>query len=161
QPEDPLDAGRPGTQWHRILLFGDLPDGCAVTVETRAFDDILAGDPVIETGWSIPVSASPASEVPVASPGDKRIAAAAMVLARPGRFLWMRLTLLSNGRRTPRITRIELERPRVGIGRFLPRFFLNSTPEDDFLRRWLAIFEDTSFGGVGKRMDEYAELFDP
>lgn len=159
---DPLDAGRPGSQWHRVLLFGEIPDGCGVRVETRAFDDVLAGDPLIPTGWSLPVLATPSSSVPVSSPGDTRLAAAdAMVLARPGRFLWLRLTLLSNGVATPRITSLEIEQPRVGVARFLPAVFRRSTVEDDFLRRWLALFENTAFDGVAERLDAYSELFDP
>ncbi len=159
---DPLDAVRPGTQWHRVLLFGDIPDGCAIQVETRSFDNVLEGDPLISTGWSIPVRATSNSQVPVSSPGDTRIAAADVaVLARPGRYVWMRITLLSNGVATPRITSIEVEHPRIGIARFLPAVFPASTAEDDFLRRWLSIFEDTAFDGVAERMDAYAELFDP
>jgi len=162
QPEDPLDSGLPGIQWDRILLFGDIPQGCAVQVETRAFDDILGGDPLVPTGWSAPVTATTSSAVQVAPPGDTRqAAAAAMVLAEQGRFLWIRLTLVSNGLATPRITGIEVESPRDSIGRFLPKFIQDSTPEDDFLRRWLSIFENTAFDGVALRMDDYAELFDP
>ena len=162
QGGDPLDSGRPGSQWHRVLLFGDIPAGCAIQVETRASDDILAGDPLVPTGWSQPVTATTSSRVDVASPGDDRPAAAAvMVLAGQGRFLWIRLTLLSNGPSTPRITGIELEQPRDGISRFLPKFIQDSTPEDDFLRRWLTLFENTTFDGVARRMDQYAELFDP
>ena len=159
---DPLDSGLPGSQWHRILLFGDIPAACAVQVETRASDDILAGDPLVPTGWSLSVTATTSSSVDVASPDDDRVAAAAvMVLAGPGRFLWIRLTLMSNGPSTPRITGIELEQPRDGISRFLPKFIRDSTPEDDFLRRWLTLFENTTFDGVAGRMDQYAELFDP
>jgi phage tail-like protein len=162
QGGDPLDSGLPGSQWHRILFFGDIPAGCAIKVETRASDDILAGDPLVPTGWSLAVTATTSSRVDVASPGDERAAAAAvMVLAGAGRFLWLRLTLLSNGPSTPRITGIELEQPRDGISRFLPKFIQNSTPEDDFLRRWLALFENAAFDGVSERMDDYAELFDP
>jgi phage tail-like protein len=162
QGGDTLDAGRPGTQWHRILVFGDIPAGCGVRLETRASDDILAGDPLVPTGWSLPVTATTSSAVEVASPGDTRgAAAAALVLAGQGRFLWIRLTLLSNGVATPRVTALELEHPRDGISRFLPQFIQNSTPEDDFLRRWLALFENTTFDGVAERMDQYAELFDP
>lgn len=162
EEEDPLDARRPGTQWHELVLFGEIPEGCAVRIETRAFDDILAGDPLVPDGWSKPVLAGPSSAVSVASPGDLRQAAAdAMVLSGPGRYLWMRLTLMSDGRRTPRITAIEAEHPRQGIARFLPEVFQNSTPEDDFLRRWLSLFENTAFDGVALRMDQYAELFDP
>jgi phage tail-like protein len=146
-----------------VLLFGDIPDGCGVRLETRAFDTLVAGDPLlIPSGWSPPVTATTDSAVPVRAPGDTRSAAAdTMVLAKPGRYLWLRLTLLSNGIATPRITSIEFERPRGGIARFLPAVFQNSTPEDDFLRRWLAIFENTVFDGVAQRFDQYAALFDP
>ncbi len=161
-PEDALDAGRPGTQWHRVVLFGEIPDGCAVQIETRASDDILAGDPFVAGGWSAPVTAGIAAAGPVDAPDDTRTAAAdAMILAGPGRYLWMRLTLLSNGAATPRLTSIELERPREGTARLLPKIYRDSTPDDDFLRRWLALFEATAWDGVARRMDGYPELFDP
>jgi hypothetical protein len=38
--QDPLDSGRPGTQWHRILLFGEVPGGCVVRVGTLALDEL-------------------------------------------------------------------------------------------------------------------------
>jgi phage tail-like protein len=169
QPADVLDAGRPGTQWHRILLFGEIPHKCAVGVETRTFDDaliadlLLAGDPLLTAdGWSPEVTVGPGSRVPVEAPGDERIAAGdAMVLAGPGRFLWIRLTLQGSGGATPRITHIEIEQPRLGTSRFLPKVYRDSTPTDDFLRRWLALFEETSWNGIAARMDTYGALFDP
>ncbi|MFW6084419.1 MAG: phage tail protein [Gemmatimonadota bacterium] len=162
EPEDPLDSGRPGMRWHRVRVVGAVPDGCTLGVETRTADELDAGDPRVPDGWSPAVTASPCSTVPVAAPDDGReLAADVMVLADPGRFLWLRLTLRSNGRATPRIEALEVERPRRGIARFLPRVFQDSTPEDDFLRRWLALFETTAFEGVAGRMDRYAELFDP
>lgn len=158
----PLDAGRPDIQWHRVVLFGEIPPGCIVRIETRATNDILAADPVVPDGWSDPVEATPISIVPVESPEDEREAAAdALVLAGPGRYLGIRLTLLGNGRASPRITAIEIEQPRDGISQYLPQVFRDSTPEDDFLRRWLALFEQTAFDGVAARMDDYAGLFDP
>lgn len=162
EEEDPLDAGRPGTQWHRILIFGDIPAGCGIQVETRSFDDLPAGDPLVPEGWSRPVTATTSSSAPVLAPEDERVAAASvLVLASAGRYLWMRLSLESNTRATPSITSIEVEQPRDGIVRFLPEFIENSTPEDDFLRRWLSLFESTAFDGVNQRMNDYARLFDP
>jgi phage tail-like protein len=169
QEGDALDAGRLGTQWHRILLFGDIPPGCAVGVETLTFDDPLlavllrSGAPQPSApAWSTMVVASAASAGPVESPSDLRTAAGdVMVLAGPGRFLWIRLTLQSDGRSTPRITSIEIEQPRSGTSQYLPKVIRDSTPDDDFLRRWLALFETTSWSGMGKRMDAYAQIFDP
>lgn len=162
EEQDPLDALQPGTQWHKILLFGEVPDGCAIQVETRAFDDLPAGDPLVPSGWSRAVVATAASAAPVLSPDDERIAAASvLVLTGPGRYLWMRLTLQSNTRATPSITSVEVEQPRDGIVRFLPEFIQNSTPQDDFLRRWLSLFESTAFDGVNQRMNDYDRLFDP
>jgi phage tail-like protein len=161
-PADVLDAGRPGTQWHRLVLFGQIPDGCTVQIETRAFNDVLAGDPLFAEGWSAPVVVDSSAQVPVEAPGDERTAAGdALVLAGPGRYLWVRLTLRGNGDATPRITSIEIEQPRAGVSRFLPRVFRDSTPEDDFLRRWLSLYEETAWRGIAARMDAYAELFDP
>ena len=154
-PEDLLDANVPGTAWHRVSLFGEIPTGCAIAIETRAVDELLA-PPV----WSRGVVVGPSSSVPFQSPADERVVAGdAMVLAPPGRFLFMRLRLLGNGVSTPRVESIEVERPRTGIARYLPRVFQDSTPDDDFLRRWLALFEATGFDGVASRMDAYPELF--
>jgi phage tail-like protein len=169
QDGDVLDAGRVGVQWHRILLFGDIPAGCAVGVETRSFDDpllttlLLSGDTQSPSpDWSTMVVATSASAGYVEAPADLRTAAAdVMVLAGPGRFLWIRLTLQSDGRSTPRIRAIEIEQPRAGTSRYLPKVFRDSTPADDFLRRWLALFETTSWGGIRGRLDRYAQIFDP
>jgi phage tail-like protein len=166
---DLLDAGRVGVQWHRVLLFGQIPAGCAVGIETLTFDDpligqmLLAGDTQSSTqGWSTMVVVDAASAGPVAAPGDLRTAAGdALVLAGPGRFLWIRLTLQSDGRATPRITAIELEQPRLGTALYLPKVFRDSTPQDDFLRRWLSLFEEAGWNGLASRMDRYAQIFDP
>lgn len=159
---EPLDAGRPGAHWHRVLVFGVIPDGCSLTIETRTADEVAAGHPLITSGWSRPLVATAGSAVPVAAPDDVRTAAADVwVLAGPGRFLWLRLTLGSDGRSTPRVTGLEIERERPSIGRYLPRFLRDSTPEDGFLARWLALFETTAFDGVAARMRAYPELFDP
>lgn len=156
-----LDAGRPGTAWHRVLLFGEIPEGCAVTIETRASDDVLAGDPFVAAGWSPPVTATSASAVTVSAPGDARTAIAdVMVLAGPGRYLWLRLTLKSDGARTPKIRSIVAEHAREGTSRFLPKVYRDATPDDDFLRRWLALFEATAWSGVSLRLNTYADLFD-
>ncbi|MBX3252077.1 MAG: hypothetical protein KF901_33185, partial [Myxococcales bacterium] len=161
-PEDPLDAGRPDTEWHRVRVHGELPPGCTLELETRTSNDLLAGDPRVPGGWSKVAMATSGSEVPVASPGDPRpLAADYLVLAAAGRYLWMRFSLGSDGVSTPRITSLEVERPRVGIARFLPRVYQDSTPEDDFLRRFLALFETTTLDGVAARLDAYPELFDP
>jgi phage tail-like protein len=126
-------------------------------------DLLLAGDPPpAGGGWSPMVVATAESAVPIDAPAAPRIAAAdAMVMAGPGRFLWLRLTLQGSGAATPRITGIELEQPRLGTSRFLPKIFRDSTPTDDFLRRWLALFEETAWNGIAARMNAYGALFDP
>jgi phage tail-like protein len=160
--EQPLDGRRPGTRWNRISLFGAVPPGCSVELQTRTSDDVDDGDPLFPTGWSRPVTIGAGSFVPVAAPGDPRVTAGdAWVLAPPGRFLWIRLTLRGDERATPRIDSVEVERGRDSLGRFLPQFFRDSTPDDRFLERWLALFETTAFDGIARRLDEYSELFDP
>jgi phage tail-like protein len=169
QPGDLLDAGRVGAQWHRLLLFGEIPAGCAVGIETRSFDDplvaqlLLSGDPQsAAVDWSPMVVVDGAAAGPVEAPGDLRTAAGdAMVLAGAGRFLWIRLTLQGDGRATPRLTSIEAVQPRLGTSSYLPKVFRNSTPQDDFLRRWLSLFEETAWSGIAARMDAYAQIFDP
>lgn len=57
----------------------------------------------------------------------------------PGRFLWVVLELAGNGRVTPGVRSLRVERPGHDLLRRLPRTFSREAESADFLRRLLAI----------------------
>ena len=158
----PLDSGRPGSVWQRIFVKGELPSGTTLGLSTRTANDLVSLDPRITGGWSRSVVAGSEDAVGIDTPAEGGVAILdAQVLSDAGRFLGIRLRLRGDGRSTPRVERLIAVREAPSIDRFLPRVFAESTPEDRFLQRWLALFESTVFDGVALRMRRYPELFDP
>lgn len=158
----PLDSGQPGSVWQRVFVQGELPAGTTLALSSRTADDVVSLDPRILDGWSRTVVAGPDDAVEIDTPAKEEAAILdAQVLSDAGRFLGLRLRLRGDGRSTPRIERLFAVREAPSVDRFLPRVFAESTPEDRFLQRWLALFETTVFDGVALRMRRYPELFDP
>lgn len=65
----------------------------------------------------------------------------APVIAPPGRYLWVVLTLSGSVRATPKIRSLRAEYPSHNLLRRLPQVYSRETPVADFLRRYLAISE--------------------
>ena len=81
----------------------------------------------------------------------------APVVAAPGRFLRVTLELGGNGRATPRIRSLRVERPaHEHLGR-LPRSFSRDPAAGEFLQRYLALADDL-LSDLGGRADERAML---
>src|SRR5262249_39245023 len=78
----------------------------------------------------------------------------------PGRFLWLKLTLLGNGTATPVIHAIEIEFPRLSSLRYLPAVFVAEPVSAEFTARFLSLF-DTPLRRIERTVDTEASLFDP
>lgn len=61
--------------------------------------------------------------------------------APPGRYLWVLLELVGNGRRSPRVRHVRAELPSHDLLKRLPRIYSRDSKSADFLRRYLAMFE--------------------
>jgi phage tail-like protein len=83
-----------------------------------------------------------------------------LITSPPGRFLYLRLTLQGNGAVTPRLRRIKLFFPRIGLRRYLPAVFGENPVSADFTDRMLAVF-DTGFRSIESELDEFAGYLDP
>jgi phage tail-like protein len=121
-----LDSGRPDTPWHRVYIDGCIPEGCALTLYARAYEDpdARAGLPFVPQ--PAPLWTPLPSELPFhaglapSRPGESGLfevllqypAGAARTLR--GRYLQLRLVLEGDGRHTPAIHALRVYAPRFG-----------------------------------------------
>jgi phage tail-like protein len=148
-----LDSKTRNCQWHRLVVQGDLPPGTRLRVETFCADEEYDDDQVTNFAtWDRREIAPGAALRPVAHD--------CLVPSPPGRFLWLKLTLLSNGVATPSIRALVLEFPRLSSLRYLPAVFAAEPASADFSARYLSLF-DTTLRGVERDVDTMARFFDP
>lgn len=148
-----LDSGIEDCVWHRIALQAAVPSGTSIELATysAARADGLSGvedpmDPGFTRWRSCGVSGDPDPDGLVQSP--------------PGRFLWLRVTLRSNGRATPSLGAIKAQYPRRGYLSYLPAVYQENEESRLFLERFLALFQ-TELDGLDLRVDRLWQLFDP
>jgi len=140
-----LDAGAPATTWHRIQLDADLPPGTAITVETLTADDRAPHHrdwqaPRDTAGWPVAFHADTPDQ---------------LVQSPPGRFLWVRVTLSSDGTATPSLRALRVYHPRISYLALLPPVFQRDPDAAQFLQHFLALFEHV-FTGVEDRYQEFS-----
>ncbi|MGK7865367.1 phage tail protein [Falsiroseomonas sp. E2-1-a4] len=145
----PLDSSIARCQWHRIIRDAALPSHGAIRVETAVAETVLP-DSVLA---ALPDSAW--AEVPLGAPAQSE----ALILSPPGRYLWLRLTLTSDGAATPALRRLDIEYPRIPLRRHLPAAFGADPGAAAFADRFLGLF-DRGFRDIERRLDDQAALFD-
>jgi phage tail-like protein len=148
-----LDGGTPGVPWHRVEveLNGDPPASARVLVETFTSDDPA---PATVT-WTAPHDATGAA-IPFARDRPEQL-----VLSPHGRFLWLRVTLVSDdGNATPSVQAIRAFYPRVSWLDLLPTAYRRDPDAAVFLDRFLALFEHV-FTGVEDRYVEFSRDLNP
>jgi phage tail-like protein len=163
-----FDGDEPGCTWHRVMLDGCIPAGCALRVASRAADDATLLDGLPFADEPAPVLRPDGSELPwlVEGPGSRSDAAAGhgtweLLLQRArGRHLQLRLTLAGNELATPRVQALRAWKPRFSyLQRYLPAVYREDTASADFLDRFLANFEG-QFTAFEDRIAAAAALFD-
>ncbi len=147
-----LDSQFYRCQWHRIVLRGELPRKTAIYISTYTSEIALPFDQVQalpDSVWQTNASVSSLS-------GEWE----GLIFSGPGRYLWLRVLLSSNGSTTPRFASIRVEFPRISLRRFLPAVFAEDPNGAAFTDRFLSIF-DTALRSVERRIDNQACYFDP
>jgi phage tail-like protein len=134
-----LDGGRPGAVWHKLELEADLPPGTWLELQTVTSDDPtrLNVPNALQPGLRFVPEPSGANGSPRLPPGvlDR------LILSPPGRYLRLRLTLGGVGRATPSVRLVRVLVPRVSYLDLLPRVFRRDPDAEQFLERFLALFE--------------------
>lgn len=159
-----FDSFEIATTWDRIVFDACLPPDTAVTIESRAGDELDAGGDDSPAGsaaqvvgsWMpepAPILRSNGPELPWlrgeaarATRRENGVGAWDLLLQRArGRYLQLRITLASaNGMATPRLRALRAWSPRLSYPqRFLPAVYREDASAGPFLERWLANIENT------------------
>ena len=159
-----LDSKLEKCQWHRVLLNASIPGNekqvnvspsnshslGAGSIEIESYTDDAKGDPQFvptEANWT-----------PCLLSGDNN--PDCLVQSGPGQYLWLRVTLRSNGIATPVVKGIKAYFPRTSYLHYLPAIYQEDTESRLFLDRFLSIFQ-TQFDNFDQQIDRVWQLFDP
>jgi phage tail-like protein len=161
-----FDGREPGCVWHRLLIDGTIPAGTQVLVQSRAADSTSALN-------AMPWNPEPplylrftGAELPYYRPAldccsNKTGTWELLFQAAVGRYLQIQLTLIGNGRSTPRLQALRAYYPRFSyLKKYLPAVFQNDPTSASFLDRYLANPEGF-FTVLEGRIQQVQELFDP
>ncbi|MBM3237384.1 hypothetical protein FJZ31_13925 [Candidatus Poribacteria bacterium] len=117
-----LDSGMRELQWHKIVLDAEIPEKTQITVSYYISDTKeFPSDPA----WSQPMM----------NPKD------ALILSSQGQYLWLKIDLLGDEQRTPKIKSVRAYFPRISYLRYLPGIYQEDAASRDFLERFLSLFE--------------------
>jgi streptogramin lyase len=152
-----IDSDLEKCQWHRILMDAVLP-----AKDSRNTTNLGAGSVEIESLTAerddIDVDAPETNWQRCVLTGDD--SPDCLVQSGPGRFLWLRVTLRSNGIASPLIKSMKVFFPRVSYLQYLPAVYQEDTDSRIFLDRFLSIFQ-TEFDNFDREIDNVWQLFDP
>lgn len=136
-----FDGGQPDCVWHRLFLDACLPPGSSFEIESRAAEhpSELALLP-----WQRepdPYRRGAGSELPWLRKSEKPGTGTweTQLQKARGRYLQLRLTLLGNGRATPRVSALRVYYPRFSwLEHYLPAAWRRDPISAAFVERWLA-----------------------
>jgi phage tail-like protein len=148
-----LDSSIYRCRWHRVVVRADLPAGTALTVRTFTAEaprsDAEVAD-LPDDRWSEPVR----HDGTTAGEWD------CLVRSADGRFLWLRVDLEGTGTATPSVHVLTVSYPRQTSTAYLPAVYRHQVGGDDFVERFLAIF-DRTFSDLSAEVDDLARFADP
>jgi phage tail-like protein len=146
-----IDSGLDHCHWHRAEISASLPSGTRMTAEAIVCDDVTydpAADPAATWGsWEL-TGDDPDFLFPSGDAGT-------------GRYLWLRLTVNSDGDHNASLSNVKLYYPRTGYLPYMPAVYQEDDESRLFLERFLAIFQ-TEFDGFDGLIDTlWMRLLDP
>jgi phage tail-like protein len=145
-----LDSKRPGTRWHKVEVELVLPPGTGVVIETVT-DESPAPQHVF---WLTPLDKRGRPQTFTVEVPEQ------LVQSPPGRRMWLRVTLTSDGTATPSVRAIRAYQPRVTYLDLIPAAYRRDPEAGLFLEKFLALFEHV-FTGVEDRFVEFSRELDP
>lgn len=158
-------------QWHRIELELDrLPPGTSIQIHTYSADDSScpvppSTSPLWEPGYGAAGQLQPPPTGPLAlpalapqppdpAPGDF------LIQSRQGQYLWLKITLKSDGFGAPTLRGLRLHFPRESYLGYLPAVYAADDNTRWFLERYLSLFQ-TDWDILERKITESIALFDP
>lgn len=130
-----FDSTEPGCRWHKIVFDADVPHKTHIEVYCHSSDKEKSQEELLElpeARWSplLPFYSS------------SQNLREALVRGPPGRYLWLKLKLISSDEyQTPKVRSIKVVFPRISYLRYLPAVYQEEEASKDFLERFLSLFE--------------------
>lgn len=138
-----IDSGIARCRWHRVRLDADLPIGTSLKLAVTSSEE---------------KETDPSSLHPTDAQEEARVVDF-LIRQPPGRFLFLRLQLLGDGRATPVVRRIRLDFPRVTSLELLPAVYREDPRAEDFTERFLSLF-DASIEDLDALIARFPALLD-
>ena len=159
-------------RWHKLVLDSTLPANTQIQVsyvtaekpEEKAQIEAKLSNPSQrnEIQWSDPPLVNPRDALILEKDPLRILGTDPLTLkeiAKPGRYLWLRVTLIGTDKTSPVVKSIRVDFPRLSYLRYLPATYQENEQSRDFLERFLSLFE-TSFRNVEQQIDHIARYFD-
>ncbi|MBI1762141.1 MAG: hypothetical protein HYR56_11980 [Acidobacteria bacterium] len=155
-----FDSAEPDCVWHRVMLDACLPPETRVSVRSRAANEQAALD-------AAPWQSEPqfylrrsGSELPFIAHPPGRATWELLLQRARGRYLQLEVTLLGDGRATPRLAALRVYFPRFSyLAQYLPAVYREDATSASLLERLLANFEGI-LTGIEDRIAAAQLLFD-
>jgi phage tail-like protein len=148
-----LDSKTYRCVWDRVLMRGTVPAGAALRVDTFTSESEKQPDEIL----SLPESRWSTGQIHTGT-ADKDWDC--MIQSPPGRYCWLRLTLMGDGSVSPEIEKVKIYYPRSSSIKYLPAVYRTDPNAGDFLDRFLSIF-DTLRGKTNGTITDIGRYFDP
>lgn len=147
----PIDSRMTGCTWHRYVIEFRQPIPTSIRIDSRTSEfELTDAELADDTGWfrlpALPEGCGESQRSEALFPND------------PGRFLWLRVTLVGDPAVSPEISWIDIEFPRLTTRRYLPAVFGEDPQGAAFTDRFLSIF-DTTHRGIEDIVDNQARFF--
>jgi len=126
-----IDSQKPKTRWHRFLLEGKFKTGTWVEFSYFASDDLVPHDQISwQKGLSDLSSIQGEERRDALFQGDIQ-----------GQFLWFKISLTGDRKRTPVVKSLTIFFPRITYLDYLPATYQEDKASKEFLERFVSIFE--------------------
>lgn len=163
-----FDSGSPGTRWHRVAMDSTLEGtNTQVRLSYYATDDesidYITDDESSEeenTGdgdeSSKEKSLNESKWKPLPRPNPRD----ALLESAEGRYLWVRIELRGSEYASPRVRSLRVYLPQSSYLRYLPAIYQEDDKSEDFLKRFLSLFE-TVFVDIEEEIEGITTYLDP
>jgi len=140
---EPLDSGKGGCRWHRIVLDADIPETSNIIV---SFFTSETENPEYE--WSGAIEFKDTKD--------------ALVQALPGRYMTLKIDFRRESVEdaSPVLRQLKIYYPRLSYLRYLPSVYQEDSASKDFLERFLSIFESVLYDNE-ETISRLPRYFDP
>jgi phage tail-like protein len=149
----PLDSKTYRCVWDRVGMVGSVPAGTSIRVDTFTAEAEKTPDEIV----NLPAGRWSTGQIHTTTDAK---AWDCLIQGQPGRYLWLRLTLSSDGSDSPGIEGVKIHYPRSSSLKYLPAVYRADPFSGDFLDRFLSIFDSMRRKTDGKITD-IAHYFDP